>query len=155
MMPWTADTVRQHADEAFRRLIDVWLKAGDPDPIGFLYLPDGTCGAVPQVGAYPQEALPGLMRGAASEFGAAFAGLVVAARFIESSPEDAERWYAAGRTLVEHPGARDCLVYSVDGPGLSVCMMAWKNAEGALCVEVSDKPLHGRMSNLSGRLGEN
>ena len=42
MMPWTADTVRQHADEAFRRLIDVWLKAGDPDPIGFLYLPDGT-----------------------------------------------------------------------------------------------------------------
>lgn len=154
-MTWTADAVRQHADSSFRTLVEVWLKAGDPDPIGFLYLPDGTCGAVPQVGAYPKEVLPALMRGAASEVGASFVGLVAAARFVESNPEDIERWYATGRSLADHPASRDCLVYSVDGPGLSVCMMAWKNAEGALCVEVSDKPLHGRMSNLSGRLGEN
>lgn len=154
---WTPSTVREHVDTMLPVVVDLWTTLGEFPTLGFLFL-DGDCVAVPQVAGIPKEVVPALLRGIAAKAGAGFVGLVAEATMVDFDHADTtpEAWAAMGKPLSEHPNAVDCLCFTVDGPGVSIFARVWRDPSGNLCTEVHDKvALEGRMTNLSGRLGEN
>jgi hypothetical protein len=156
---WTPSAVREHADRTFAHVVNLWTKLGEFPSLGLLFTDaDTQCVAVPQVAGLPKTVIPALLRAAASEHGASFVGFVAEASMVdfERAKDTTEEWLATGKPLSEHPHAVDCLVLTVDGPGLSIFARAWRDATGHLCTELHDKAtVDGSMVNLSGRLGEN
>jgi len=158
---WDAQSARQHGDVLFEHLVETWERLGrkDMSPLAFGFM-SGTngdeCVVLPQVSAFPKEHIPTVLRLFAAEFDARFVALAACATSLDGLPsEEVSAWYATGRPLAEHPQARDCLVFTLDGVGLSIFMRAWWDGQ-TLCREVFDNHgATGRMTNLSGRLGEN
>ena len=159
---WDVQSARAHGDVLFDNLVETWQRLGrqDMSPLAFAFMSheeDGDeCVVLPQVSVLPKEHIPTVLRLFAAEFDARFVALAACATVLEGlPPEEVEAWYASGKRLAEHPQAQDCLILTIDGTGLSVCMRAWWDGE-RLCREVMDN--HGAvgpMTNLSGRLGEN
>lgn len=155
---WTVATVRAHADRTFAVFVDLWQQAGDDmPPVAVLYTPDGEAVAVPDLEDFPKEALPGIVRRAAEVMEAAYVLFACGATCVETNdPERMAVWKATGRPLREHPDAVDCLFLSVDGPGISIGMRAFRDKEGNVRTDYIDNgAITGTMTNLSGRLGEN
>jgi hypothetical protein len=159
---WSVQTAREHGDILFDNLMETWqrLDRGDMSPLAFAFLTsDGgedECVVLPQISEMPKEVIPVVLRMFASDFDARFIALSACATILEGrEPDEVEAWYASGKRLADHPEAKDCLILTIDGIGLSVCMRAWWDGE-RMCREVLDN--HGAvgcMTNLSGRLGEN
>ena len=154
--PWTATRVRTHVEGMVPVLVDLWERLGEFPTMGFLFV-DGDCIAVPQVAAFPKEVVPLFLREAAAQTGATFVGLAAEALMVEFANTDttAEAWAASGRSLSEHPDVKDCLCLTADGPGVTLMVRTWKDATGEVCSDLHDGAMEGRMTNLSGRLGEN
>jgi hypothetical protein len=158
--PWTAATVRAHADKTLSFLVDTWQQHGDIGPVAVLYAERGEAVAVPGLEEVPKDHLPQFLRFVAAHEGAPYVLFACCASFVEVSDEvsadDLVAWQQAGRTLHDHPASRECLFVSVDGPGLCIGMRAMRADDGQISTEVIDNSsLAGRMSNLSGRMGEN
>jgi hypothetical protein len=158
---WNVQSAREHGDILFENLVETWQRLGreDMSPLAFAFLTHGNedeCLLLPQVSELPKHHIPVALRMFAAEFDARFVALAACATVLEGlPPEEVEAWYASGKRLAEHPKAQDCLVFTLDGAGLSVCMRAWWDGR-ALCREVLDNHgASGPMTNLSGRLGEN
>ena len=154
---WSPEGVRTHVDTMLPVVVGLWTTHGEFPTLGLLFL-DGECVVVPQVAGMPKEVVPTVLRGIAAEAGAGFVGLVTEATMVDFAHADTtpEAWAAMDRPLSEHPNAVDCLCFTVDGPGVSIFARVWRDPAGNLCTEVHDKvALEGRMTNLSGRLGEN
>ena len=160
---WTTESVRKHVEGLHETLVPIWLRLEKENDgnielqIAFLFMPDGTCLAVPDLAEIPKSAVPRALRVLAEETGSryvAFAG--AAMTVLDASPEEMKAWYDAGKSLSSHPKARDALVFSVDGPGMIDMIITTIDADGRPETTVSrGGPIEGRMANLSGRLGEN
>jgi hypothetical protein len=158
---WSVQTAREHGDTLFNTLVETWQRMGrqDMSPLAFAFLThkDGDeCLLLPQVSELPKDIIPAVLRMFAAEYDARFVAFSACATVLEGQdPAEIEAWYASGKRLAEHPEAKDCLILTIDGTGLSVCMRAWWDGE-RICREVLDNHgAVGRMTNLSGRLGEN
>lgn len=154
--PWTAAEVRAHSDRAFAVLVELWQKSGGLAPVGILYLPEQETAAVP-LDNIPKHAMKAALQGLAAQVGASHIAFAAEASIVETNdPAAMAAWQAEGRPLHEHPDAVDCLFLTVDGPGISTAMRAWRrDDDDTISVEVMDGPMSGALSNLSGRLGEN
>ena len=154
--PWTVATVRKHAEGLHETLVEMWQATKDLPPLAFLVLADGRCILVPDVYEVPKDILPAVLRTLAAQHGAQYVGFAADAWSThDTTPEEVEAWYASGKRLSEHPKANRTLVLSVDGPGLSDVTITTLDADGVPVTEVSTQGTTGRLTNLSGRLGEN
>lgn len=158
---WDNDQVRRFSDTLFRDITEFWLSQNrvDFDPLAFVFMThDGKddCVFLPQASMVPKSWLPGMLRRFAAEHDARYVALAASATVVDTvDPVAMKAWYASGKKLSEHPQAKDCIILTVDGAGLSVCMRAWWS-DGRLHQEVLDNHgAEGILSNLSGRLGEN
>jgi len=133
-------------------------------PAAFLLLDSDTGKDVivlPDLGELPsKEERSRYIRTQAQRHGAKYVALVSEAWVVAAASADeqlaVQAWLHAGYALRDYPDARDQLVCSLDGPGLSRVFHAVIGPEGEMgeIVETSN-PVAGRMTNLSGRLGEN
>ena len=154
--PWTVATVRTHVAGIHEALVPLWRGVRDLPPLAFLFIEDGRCVAIPDVYEVPREILPQVLRKLSETHGAqyvAFAADAYSTRDMEQA--EVEAWYAKGKALSEHPQARRSLVLSVDGPGMSDVTVTVLDDEGREVTETVSHAVSGRLTNLSGRLGEN
>jgi hypothetical protein len=155
-VPWTVPSVRKHVADLHGTLVGLWMNNEDMPSLAFLFLDDGRCILVPDLNEIPKSAVPTALRILAADTGAQYVAFAADAySLVDVPPDEVEAWYATGKSLSQHPNMRRMLVVSVDGPGLSDMNMTVLDADGVPVTEVSTGGIEGRMTNLSGRMGEN
>lgn len=165
-MAWTPTTVRNQATYLLSVARHMRKKQAVA-PVAFLLVDilDGTENAillVEDLGTLSREGQQQVIRGIVSRTGARFVIFISEAWSLETKKTGEESagaldtWLASGRSLAEHPDATEQLFCAVDGPGLATLFSSRIRPDGSTEAprEIAG-PSYGRMTNLSGRLGEN
>lgn len=162
---WNSETALNQAKElmTIAGALKKEMKGAEIPTAAFLLVDsEGSADVVllPDLDVIPDKAMArAYIQMQASRFGAKFVAFVSEAWTVEAADPDEQTavqvWTQSGRSLREYPGATEHVICSIDGPGLSRVLRARITADGLGDVEDSGEHVFGRMSNLSGRLGEN